>query len=159
MKYALRARSKTSLLWLNYHRILQVARSLIMAVRTGSWIMHLNTVSDCLSIYAAAGNYNYLKSAYYYVQEKCERETKHLDMFRKFTDRFHVIHHSNQCWAGLNSELVIDLDEITEEYLRLDMGKWNERRTVIIVDNVYTHDICIQPCYANLSYTTSEQRI
>ena len=70
--------------------------------------MHLNTISDNLPIYAAAGNYNYLKSTYYYVQEISERETKHLDMFRKYTDLFHVIHHSNQCWVGLSSELVIE---------------------------------------------------
>lgn len=40
------ARSKTSQLWLYYQNMLEVARSLITADRTGSWLMHLRAVSD-----------------------------------------------------------------------------------------------------------------
>jgi hypothetical protein len=45
--------------------MLKVARSLINADRTGSWSMHLCAVLSCLPVFAAAGHYNYLKSAYF----------------------------------------------------------------------------------------------
>ena len=50
MKTKLHNRSKTSQLWINYQKMLQIARSLIKADRTGSWLMHLSAVSDCLSL-------------------------------------------------------------------------------------------------------------
>ncbi len=109
MKAKLYNRSKTSQLWINYQKMLQIARSLIKADRTGSWLMHLSAVADCLPIFAAAGHYNYLRSAYYYyVQEMSGLEIKHPDVFRKFTNGFHVIRRSNQFWAGLSSDLVIE---------------------------------------------------
>ena len=79
-KTELQAMSKTSQLWLNYQKMLGVARRLITADRTGSWSMHLSVVADCLPIFGAAGHYNYLKSAYFYVQEMNELETTHPDV-------------------------------------------------------------------------------
>ena len=35
-------------------------------------------------------------------------EEKHSDVYRKFLDGFHVVRRSNQCWAGLSSDLVIE---------------------------------------------------
>lgn len=66
-KTELYARSKTSQLWLNYQKMLAVVRALIMADRTGSWLLHLSAVSECLPIFAAAGHYSHLKSAHFYV--------------------------------------------------------------------------------------------
>ena len=76
-------RSKTSQLWLNYQRMLQIARALIKADRTGSWLMHLRAVSDCLPIFAAAGHFNYLKSAYFYVQDLSKLDIKHPEVFKQ----------------------------------------------------------------------------
>ena len=33
-----------------------------------SWLMHLQAVSNCLTVFAAAGHFNYLPSAHYYLQ-------------------------------------------------------------------------------------------
>ena len=56
--------SKTSQLWHNYQRMVGMARMLIKADRTGSWLMHLQAVSNCLTVFAAAGHFNYLRSAH-----------------------------------------------------------------------------------------------
>ena len=48
--------SKTSQLWLNYQHMVGIARMLIQADRTGSWLMHLQAVSNCLTVFAAAGH-------------------------------------------------------------------------------------------------------
>ena len=79
-KEELVSRSKTSQLWINYQKMLQTARDLIKADRTGSWMMHLRSVLDCLPIFAAAGHFNYLKSAYLYLQEMSKLESRHPDV-------------------------------------------------------------------------------
>ena len=81
---------------------------LIKADRTGSWLMHLQAVSDCLPVFAAAGHFNYLRSAHYYLQEMSNLAEKYPDVHRRFVDGFHVVRRSNQFWAGLSSDLVIE---------------------------------------------------
>ena len=39
---------KVQKLWLNYQNMLEVAREIIKADRTGSWQMHLHAVSESL---------------------------------------------------------------------------------------------------------------
>ena len=87
--------------------MVEMARKLIKADRTGSWLMHLQAVSNCLPVFAAAGHFNYLRSAHYYLQQMSDLET-HPDVHQKFLDGFHVVHRSNQCWAGLSSDLIIE---------------------------------------------------
>ncbi|KAJ8043657.1 hypothetical protein HOLleu_10852 [Holothuria leucospilota] len=96
----LNARSKTSQLLLSYQQMIRIARALIIVDRTGSWESHLCAVSDALSIFAAAGHFNYLKSAYFYIQEMSKLESRHPDVYKKFHDGFHVIRRTNQYWAG-----------------------------------------------------------
>ena len=102
------SKSKTSQLWLNYQRMVGMARMLIKEDRTGSWLMHLQAVFNCLTVFAAAGHFNYLRSAHYYLKQMSNLEEKHPDVYRKFLDGFHVVRRSNQCWAGPSSDLVIE---------------------------------------------------
>ena len=95
-------------LWLNYQRMVGMARMLIKADRTGSWLRHLQAVSNCPTVFAAAGHFNYLPSAHYYLQQMSNLEEKHPDVYRKFLGGVHVVRRSNQCWAGLSSDLVIE---------------------------------------------------
>jgi hypothetical protein len=107
-KSELSQNSKTNQLWLNYQRMVGMARMLIKADRTGSWLLHLQAVSNCLPVFAAAGHFNYLRSAHYYLQEMSNLEEKHPDVYQKFLDGFHIVRRSNQFWAGLSSDLVIE---------------------------------------------------
>ena len=89
--------------------MVEMARMLIKADRIGSWLMHLQAVSDCLPVFAASGHFNYLRSAHYYLQEMSNLEDKHPDVYRMFLDGFLVVRRSNQsCRAGLSSDLVIE---------------------------------------------------
>ncbi|KAH3713203.1 hypothetical protein DPMN_072989 [Dreissena polymorpha] len=54
-----------------------------------------------VSVFAAAGHFNYLRSAYYYLQQMSSIEETPQDVYRKFIDRVHVVCRSNQCCAGL----------------------------------------------------------
>ena len=73
--------SKTSQLWLNYQRMVGMARMLIKADSTGSWLVHLQAVSNCLTVFAAAGHLKYLRSAHYYLQQMSNLEEKHPDVY------------------------------------------------------------------------------
>lgn len=97
-----------SQLWLGYQQMLGTARALIKADYTGSWQNHLHAVANGLSIFPASGHYKYLKSAYHYIQEMSELESKHPNVYTKFKERFHVIRRTNQVWVGLSCDLVIE---------------------------------------------------
>ena len=100
--------SETSKLWVNYLQMLGVARELVEADRTGSWQMHLHAISDCLPICSAAGHPNYLKSAYLYLQKMLTLESDNPAVFQKSVNGYHVIRRSDQYWAGIGSDLVIE---------------------------------------------------
>ena len=93
--------SKTSQLWLNYQRMVGMARMLIKADRAGSWLVHLQAMFNCLTVFAAAGHFNYLRSSHFYLQQLSNLEEKHPDVYRKFLDGFHVVRRSNQSLQGL----------------------------------------------------------
>ena len=97
----IRKRSKTSQLWLNYQKMPETAQALIKADRTGSWKMHVRAMLDCLPIFSAPEHGNYLKSAYFYLQEMCQLDIRHPDVHDKFSRGFHVIRRSNQYWQAL----------------------------------------------------------
>ncbi len=100
--------SKTSQLWLNYQYMLEVARSLVKADRTGSWDMHLCAISKCLPIFAAAGHFNYLKSAYLYLQDMTMLETTNTAVVSQFRKGLNVVRRTDKYWAGLGCDLVIE---------------------------------------------------
>ena len=93
---------------MNYLQMLGVARELVEVDRTGLWQMHLHAISDCLPIFSAAGHPNYLKSAYLYLQKMVTLESDNPAVFQKFVNGFHMIRRSDQYWAGLGSDLVIE---------------------------------------------------
>ena len=154
--------SQTSQLWLNYQRMVGMARMLIKADRTGSWLMHLQAVSNCLTVFAAAVHSNYLRSAHYYLQQMKNLEEKHPDVYRKFLDGFHVVRRSNQCWTGLSSDLVTE--QTLMRYLKSTGGLTRGSGMTEDMRNIWTlsapvtseYNIAMQD-FTNLTYTTSPQ--
>ena len=88
--------------------MVKVARMFVLADRTGSLSTHLLAIAECLPMFAAAGHFNYLKSAYLYLQSMKDLETRNPAVFRKFQYRFYVIRRTDQFWAGLGADLVIE---------------------------------------------------
>ena len=100
--------SETSKLWSSYQQMIKVAMKLIKADQTGSWQMHLDAILEALPIFTSAGHSNYLKSSYLYLQKMKSLEKQNPKVFHKFMNGFHVIRRTNQYWAGLGSDLVIE---------------------------------------------------
>ena len=133
-----------------------------MADRTGSWSLHLTAVSDCLPIFAAAGHYNYLKSAHFYVQEMAQLENTHPDVYHKFSNGLHVIRRSDRYWAGLSSDLVIEQTLMkslkTLGGLTRGSGMTEEQRSLWTMSAPITAEYNRAMQELNtLCYTTSEQ--
>ena len=70
---------------------------------------HLKTMKVvCLPIFAAAGHFNYLKSAYLYLQDMTTFETTNPAVVSQFRKGLHVIRRTDKYWAGLGCDLVIE---------------------------------------------------
>ena len=70
--------------------------------------MHLHAEAECLPIFAAAGHRNYVKSAYLYLQSMATLEHEMPSVFHRFMNDLHVVRHTDQYWAGLGCDLVIE---------------------------------------------------
>ena len=85
------ANHPTALLWLQYMDMVALLRHFIEVERTGNWELHLQSLRDTLSFYAATGHNLYAKSVYAYLQQMLELKTKHADILRPiYTLRFVV---------------------------------------------------------------------
>ena len=61
-----------------------------------------------LSLFAAAGHCNYVKSSYLYLRNMSQFETKHPDAYKKFQLGYHVIQYTNKSWVGFGSDVAIE---------------------------------------------------
>ena len=141
-------------LWLNYQRMVGMARMLIKADRTGSWSMHLQAVSNCLTVCAAICSL--LPAANEQPGGKAPKR------WRKFLDGFHVVRRSNQCWARLSSDLVIEQTLMrslkSTGGLTRGSGMTEDMRNLWTLSAPVTseYNIAMQD-FTNLTYTTSPQ--
>ena len=155
------AKSKTSQLWFGYQKMVSLARNLIRADRNGSWMLHLKTVHDCLPIFAAAGHYNYLKSAHLYLQSK-DLEVRQPAIYAKFMQGMHVSRRTNQYWTGLGSDLVIEQTLMrslkSSGGLTRGSGMSEEQRTLWALSRpiISQYNDAMQD-FINIHYRTSEQ--
>ena len=78
-------------------------------VRTGYWHLHLATIASMLSLFAAAGHYNYAKSARLCLQIMNRLETSHPWLYDQFLLHGHTVRQrSNHFWAGVSTDLLIE---------------------------------------------------
>ena len=101
-------KSRTATLWSEYQNIIQVTRKLITADRIGNWNLHLEGIQQALSIFEAAGHYNYSKSAYIYLQNMLTLETTNSSVYERFKSGKFIVRRSERYWAGLPCDLIIE---------------------------------------------------
>ena len=101
--------NETAKFWINYMEYIGIVKRYIKAERTGNWKLHLSTVKDMLNLFAATGHLHYAKSARFYLQQMCELETSHPDVYHVFSNSgFHAVRRNDRIWSGLWSDLVIE---------------------------------------------------
>jgi len=152
--------SETSKLWINYLKMLEIARKLIYADRKGSWDLHLQAVSECLQIFASAGLGNYLKYAYLYAQNMSVLEMSNPEVFHKFKKGLHVTRRTNHYCVG--SDFLIEQTLMrtfnAAEGLTRGSGMTEHQRVVWTMSATISssYDYAMQD-FNNTAYTTSEQ--
>ena len=100
--------SKTAELWFAFQRMMDLVRFMLYADTTGDWEMLLNVVQKCLPLFASAGHYNYLKSAYHSIQTMANLQKTHPVLYSKFKVGYHAVRRSNKFWSNLGCDLTIE---------------------------------------------------
>ena len=77
-------KSRTYKLWFNYIKIVSIIQNLIRADRLGLFTLHLDSIKEALPVFAAAGHYNYVKSAYLYVQNMEKLQQTNPEVYNLF---------------------------------------------------------------------------
>ena len=105
----LKVSSRTAKLWLQYIRYIDIIKQFLTAERTGNWMLHLESITDMLNLFAATGHNNYAKCARLYVQMMKDLPTTHPWLFDMFmTQGVHSVRRSDRYWAGLSTDLLIE---------------------------------------------------
>ena len=91
--------SRTSTLWLQYMKMLDILRQFIKAERTGNWQLHLKSTYEMLPYFAASGHNLNAKSAYIYLQSMCKLEQTNPEVYEAFVRGHHVSRRSDRFWA------------------------------------------------------------
>ena len=71
--------------------ILYLVRDFIRVDRLGDWRLHIDSVSNSLPIFAAAGHHSYTKSAYLYLQSMLPLKENNPEVYKNFSEGYFVI--------------------------------------------------------------------
>jgi len=69
--------SRIAKLWLQYMDMIDILHRYIQAEHTGSWELHLQTLSEIFPFLAASGHYNCIKSVWIYLQKMSHLQENH----------------------------------------------------------------------------------
>eukprot|EP00794_Sanderia_malayensis_P002792 gene2792-3231_t len=100
--------SRTAALWVQYMEMIDLLRKFIKAERTSNWELHLQTLAKMIPYLAAAGHNLYVKCGHLYLQLMSDLPNKHPDVHRQFVAGYHSVRRSEQYWAGLPTDLIIE---------------------------------------------------
>ena len=109
MKNKLLCESRTAKLCLEYLYEMDTVKMFIRAECCGDWNLHTIAVTRMLSLFAAAGHFQYAKCARLYLQRMRQLPETHLWLHEQFEQHgFHTVRRSDRYWSGLWTDLVIE---------------------------------------------------
>src|SRR6188508_2705249 len=73
--------SRTAKLWFQYMEMVSILKRFIRAERSGNWYLYLQTLTDMLPYFAAAGHTQYTKSARVHLQIMLDLKTLNPDRY------------------------------------------------------------------------------
>ena len=101
-------KSKIVKLWSGYQNMITILRKMIHADRESMFQLQLESLRDALPIFAAAGHFNYAKSAYLYLQRMLNLTFTHPDVYEMFINKGYTMRRSDRYWAGLAPDFIIE---------------------------------------------------
>ena len=102
------ASSKTSQLWFQYIKAIEIFLRFLKAERASNWKLHLQVACEMIPYFIASGHYLYAKSTYLYLQTMADLPITHPEVQRRFEQGYHTIRRSDRFWAGLSPDLIIE---------------------------------------------------
>ena len=154
---------RTAALWLQYMEMLDLVRAFIKSERTGNWNQHLDTLTNMMPFMAASGHNLYVKSLSIYLQKMHQLEKTHPQVYERFQDDgLQVVRRSNEYWAGLSPDLVIEQALMrsmkTTGGLTRGRGMTETQRAVWVLSNPATSEInAAMQELTRVNYETSAQ--
>ena len=94
--------------WLEYRKLIGILRMMIRADRSANWDLHLKAILYALPVFAAAGHYNYAKSAYIYYQKMINLQCDNPNAFKILSSGHFVSRRSKKFYGGLAPDLTIE---------------------------------------------------
>ena len=102
VKQHLEEASRRDRLWVNYLHYIQIIKNFIRPERIGNRKLHLQSVKQMLSLFAATEHIHYAKSARLYLQNMISLEFDFLWVHNKFVNQgYHTVRLSSRCWEAL----------------------------------------------------------
>ncbi|PZC75227.1 hypothetical protein B5X24_HaOG206534 [Helicoverpa armigera] len=102
-------RGPTAQLWVQYFRMVSIAKDFIRAERMGDWQAHLNCVKEMLPYFHASGHLPYAKSAHLYLQDMLQlKEVMDPGVYQKFTEGYFTVRRSDKLYCGTPTDMVIE---------------------------------------------------
>ena len=107
---AMAVKGRTSKLWLQYLRQVELVRMFVRAERSDDWKLHLHCVKEMLPYFHAAAHLSYDKSAHLYLQQMLNLPNKmEQQVYTQYTEKgFFSIRRTNKFWSGLWTDLTIE---------------------------------------------------
>lgn len=100
--------SRTSKLWFNYIRYINIVQDFITAERTNDWHLHIASSKKMLNLFAATGHNSYAKSCRLYLQSMEMLEQEHPIVYEQFLLGNHCVRRSERNWTGIWTDLSIE---------------------------------------------------
>ena len=100
--------SCTAKLWIQYIHYINIVKQFIRAERTGNWQNHSMAVRQMLNLFSVTAHFQYAKSARLYLQLMDELAIDFPWLYNLFQLGYYTIRRSDQFWAGLWTDLVIE---------------------------------------------------
>ena len=106
----LASKSRTSKLWVQYYKQVEIIRRFVRAERSADCELHLESVREMIPFFHAAGHLAYAKSAHLYLQQMSVLEKRMpASEYEYFTKKGgFTIRRTHKMWAGIWSDMTIE---------------------------------------------------
>lgn len=121
-------RGPTAQLWVQYFRMVSIAKEFIKAERMGDWQAHLNCVKEMLPYFHASAHLPYAKSAHLYLQDMLQlNEVMDPSIYQRFTEGFFTVRRSDKLCCGTSTYMIIEQSMMKS--MKTDGGIYRGRST------------------------------
>lgn len=156
----------TAKLWIQYLKMITLAKQFMEAERMGNWELHLDTIQKMLPFFFSSGHFFYAKSCQLYLQQmRSLKDRMPQNEYEAFTTGANfTIRRNNKFFSGTWTDMVIEqsLMKSMKSSGGLTRGRGISETvlTTWTLGTVYLQNICdCVETFCNVAYQSSEQHV